>query len=399
MSDDTILSNGSGGARPPREHGILQLWAPTGPVQRYVPVAPELVLGREAPAVALRDPRVSRAHCRVRCDGALWTLEDLGSRNGTYLDGVRLRGACCPEAGQVLRVGHCVFLLGEGLAAQAEAVELAADGRIAGARLHAALRAIAGRAASGEALALTCPDGAGARLAVACFGAGQALRRTPADLDPGAPGAALLAAADAAAGGTLVIADADELDDEAQRVLFGLLARDGLRLCVITRRPLRDALAAGQLREDLFFRLDAVRVELPALAERREELPFHLQRTLAGMGLRPDITLVERCLRLSWPGNLRELLAELRAAGEAARAAGRDEVRAGDLDPRAGRTLKPGKREAVTRIVSAARLGDHAAVAAALRAEAGNVQASARALGVHRNQLRRWLSTHKQPDV
>jgi len=53
-------------------------------------------------------------------------------------------------------------------------------------------------------------------------------------------------------------------------------------VCVLTRRYLRDALVSRQIREDLFYRLDAARVELPALAERLEEVPFLLPHALAG---------------------------------------------------------------------------------------------------------------------
>src|SRR5687767_10119093 len=99
MSHDTVQSSGGLHApRLPSPSGLLQLWAPSGPVQRFIAVEPQVVLGREAPAIAMRDPRVSREHCRVRHDGALWSVEDLGSRNGTYIDGVRVRGSGYAQA-------------------------------------------------------------------------------------------------------------------------------------------------------------------------------------------------------------------------------------------------------------------------------------------------------------
>lgn len=87
---------------------------------RTIPIPAECLLGRsDACAVRFERADVSTEHASLRWSGARWELRDLASRNGTYLDGVRL------VSGQraVLRSGSRVELGGEGAA-----LELADDG-------------------------------------------------------------------------------------------------------------------------------------------------------------------------------------------------------------------------------------------------------------------------------
>ncbi len=67
----------------------------------------ELTVGRGADCdVRLEEPSVSRRHARLRIDGAAAEVEDLGSSNGTLLDGQRLQAPACLEAGQLLTLGN-----------------------------------------------------------------------------------------------------------------------------------------------------------------------------------------------------------------------------------------------------------------------------------------------------
>jgi FHA domain-containing protein len=64
-----------------------------------------LTLGRgEDNALVLRDARASRRHARILADGGGWVVEDSGSSNGTYLDGVQVKRARL-DRGQTLTVG------------------------------------------------------------------------------------------------------------------------------------------------------------------------------------------------------------------------------------------------------------------------------------------------------
>ena len=81
------------------------------------------------------------------------------------------------------------------------------------------------------------------------------------------------------------------------------------RLIVATAQDLDDAVATGQFREDLFYRLSVVKISLPPLRERREDIPLLIQRFL-GRSEKP-VTIqqdaLDRIISHSWPGNVREL--------------------------------------------------------------------------------------------
>jgi two-component system response regulator AtoC len=134
--------------------------------------------------------------------------------------------------------------------------------------------------------------------------------------------------ADEADGGTLFLDEIGELplalqpkllrflEEEEVRPLGDVRARKvDVRVVAATGRDLRRAVAAGQFREDLFYRLDVVEVRLPPLRERPEDVPAlaahflarhaRLRPELAGMRLSDEAR--EALLAHRWPGNVREL--------------------------------------------------------------------------------------------
>jgi DNA-binding NtrC family response regulator len=87
-----------------------------------------------------------------------------------------------------------------------------------------------------------------------------------------------------------------------------------IRLLAATNLDLQEAMNAGQFRRDLYYRLSVVRVHLPPLRERQEDIPLfaasfldHFNRELAKAiaGISP--TVLEALMAYSWPGNIREL--------------------------------------------------------------------------------------------
>jgi DNA-binding NtrC family response regulator len=129
-----------------------------------------------------------------------------------------------------------------------------------------------------------------------------------------------------AAGGTLFLDEIGEISEAFQAKLLRVL-QDGevlpvggshprpvdVRIIAATNRSLRDEIAVGRFREDLFFRLNVIPIQLAPLRERREDiLPLarhFLERHRADSG-RP-LTFApeseEALLAHSWPGNVREL--------------------------------------------------------------------------------------------
>lgn len=76
---------------------------------RTVPVTPGHVIGRDACDVVLPDPEVSRRHAIVRALGEHPAIQDLGSLNGTFVNGRRIEGVTPLHVGDVLRLGNTVW--------------------------------------------------------------------------------------------------------------------------------------------------------------------------------------------------------------------------------------------------------------------------------------------------
>jgi len=133
---------------------------------------------------------------------------------------------------------------------------------------------------------------------------------------------------EAAAGGTLFLDEVGELSFALQAKLLRVLQdhvyeRVGsnhprvmsARIVAATNRDLESEVSAGRFRRDLFFRLNVIRVEMPPLRDRREDVPslvqFLLRRLATRLGVgAPAISaaLLSELCRHDWPGNVRELM-------------------------------------------------------------------------------------------
>ncbi len=94
-----------------------------------------------------------------------------------------------------------------------------------------------------------------------------------------------------------------------------------VRIIAATNKPLEQAVAARQFREDLFYRLNVVRVQLPALRDRREDIPllvnYFLKKIARDQQREPKsiaASAVKALEKFHWPGNVRELENILRRA-------------------------------------------------------------------------------------
>jgi two-component system, NtrC family, nitrogen regulation response regulator GlnG len=129
-----------------------------------------------------------------------------------------------------------------------------------------------------------------------------------------------------AQGGTLFLDEIGDMPMEAQTRLLRVLQegeyhtvggtrpiRTDVRIIAATHRDLRQLIAQGQFREDLFFRLNVVPIRLPPLRERPGDIPDLVQYflTVAAREGLPQKTLsqgaIERMMEHRWPGNIREL--------------------------------------------------------------------------------------------
>jgi DNA-binding NtrC family response regulator len=100
---------------------------------------------------------------------------------------------------------------------------------------------------------------------------------------------------------------------EFRRVGGTRLLRTDIRILAATNRRMPDEVRAGRFREDLYYRLNVVGITMPALRERREDIPLlvdHFLRRFAGEAGRPKRLAPEVLSALvahAWPGNVREL--------------------------------------------------------------------------------------------
>jgi pSer/pThr/pTyr-binding forkhead associated (FHA) protein len=92
------------------EVGMHRLHCTDGPLAGHrVEVTAVLVLGRQAADLVIDDPQVSRRHAGVRPAGDALEVEDLGSLNGTWVNGTRIDGPTRLAPGDRVRVGDTTF--------------------------------------------------------------------------------------------------------------------------------------------------------------------------------------------------------------------------------------------------------------------------------------------------
>jgi transcriptional regulator with PAS, ATPase and Fis domain len=101
---------------------------------------------------------------------------------------------------------------------------------------------------------------------------------------------------------------------ELQRVGGTQTLRLDVRIVAATNQDLETIIKKGQFREDLYYRLNVIRIHLPPLRERKEDIPlfalhfinvFNQEFGKKVLGLMPNVE--ERLLEYDWPGNIREL--------------------------------------------------------------------------------------------
>ncbi len=435
--DETIddSSRAVGGAQRPRP-GVIAIMMAGEPSCVPLEVGPVgLDIGRGAPnGLFEADDRVSRKHVRVRRTRGQWSVTDLESRNGTFVAGQPLTAESLLSDEVVIRIGRTLLWAVEDVTpfrdVKARAVQ--DSGPVLGGRLQRPWAEIALASRSGSTLYVRGESGSGKELAArafhdARFGSG-----------PKAPFVAVNCAAipeglaerllfgaqrgaysganvdaegyvQAAHKGTLFLDEIAELDPQVQAKLLRVLETREvlplgatrprsveLALCVASHKSLREEVARARFREDLYFRLGRPEIHLPPLRARLDELPWLIAAELARIDaqLTASVAFVEACALRAWPGNVRELLHEVRqAAHRALHEGGAHDAVAVEphhLSPEAGLVIVESASDTGS-VRPKARVPSDTEIERALDQNGGNVRGTARALGMHRNQLRRWL--------
>ncbi|HUF13198.1 MAG TPA: sigma-54 dependent transcriptional regulator [Longimicrobiales bacterium] len=168
--------------------------------------------------------------------------------------------------------------------------------------------------------------------------------------------------------------------------------RTEARVIAATHRDLERMLAAGEFREDLYYRLRVVEIKLPPLRDRPGDVGLLVQHFIAKAsrtaGRGPPVltpAALDRLLAHPWPGNVRELencvtRAVLTAAGDVIRPEHIELVERPDTEPGADMTLAEAERRHVNRV---------------LEATGGHKSRTAELLGISRPRLDRLIEKHR----
>lgn len=303
--------------------------------------APKLVGTSTSSDLRLQDPLVSRRHLSLDASSSLLTLVDTGSKNGTFIHGLRVQ-AVALAGGEAIVVGGSTLLVeaaaGPPLARLSRATNL---GRVVGAslpmrRMYDLLTDLAssdlvvcieGETGTGKELVAETLHELGPRayapfVIFDCAALGDRAESTlfgeegPEGVRPGL--------FEQAHGGTLLIDEIAELDMDLQAKVCRTLERGELvrmggttwhtadvRTIASSRVNLDREVHDGRLREDLFHRLTGGRVALPPLRQREGDVSLLAAYFWKRLGLDaqavPSRTLA-RWKAYEWPGNVRELL-------------------------------------------------------------------------------------------
>jgi DNA-binding NtrC family response regulator len=391
-----------------------------------------VILGtHESAGFVLHDEAVSRFHCEISLVDGRPVLRDLGSKNGTLLDGVAVAIAY-PRAGSILTIGRTELRFElHREPARLQLSERDRFGRMVGTgvAMRRAFALLERAAASDATVLLEGETGTGKEVAAESIHLESARRdgpfvvvdcaSIPQDLleselfghEKGAftgASSAREGAFEAASGGTIFLDEIGELGIDLQPRLLRALERKqvkrvgsnkyvpvDVRVVAATNRNLRQEVNERRFRSDLYYRLAVIEVRLPPLRERREDLPALLEHILAGLGApegaaaalrRPEF--VAELARHEWQGNVRELrnylercLALREELPLGAAVAREDE---GAALPDTSQPLKAA-RERWTRML------EKRYVEALLARSGGNVTAAAREAGVDRMYFYRLL--------
>jgi transcriptional regulator with PAS, ATPase and Fis domain len=390
-------------------------------------------------SLVIDDPTVSRFHCEVALEEGRIVIRDLGSLNGTYVDGVHIAQAFLTP-GARLRIGSSEIELDFG--PEPVAVPLSARtqfGHLVGASrsMRQAFALLESAAASDATVLIVGETGTGKELAAEAVHEASSRRDAPFIIvDCGALPRELMeselfghekgaftgaqnaraGAFEAAHGGTLFLDEIGELELELQPKLLRALERRhvrrvgsnqyrdvNVRVIAATNRSLEREVNAQRFRSDLYYRLAVLEVRLPALRERREDIPTLVEAILDHLGAkqRPEAAALRTpataatLSRHPWPGNVRELrnyverslvMSSLPPLASST----------GDFDAAPGGTRVDVDARQPYRDARDVALRDfeRAYIEKLLELHGGNVSAAARAAGIDRKYLYRLMWRH-----
>jgi two-component system response regulator AtoC len=219
-------------------------------------------------------------------------------------------------------------------------------------------------------------------------------------------------------GGTIFLDEIGEIDPTTQIKLLRVMSEErafervggsqtlhaDVRLIAATNKNLEALVTEGKFRDDLYFRLNVVKITMPPLRARKEDIPLLVRAFLRHFSKANDKALLEitpdamnTLIAYDWPGNVRELRTAIEH-GVVMATGSRVTVR--DLPAAVRRAAPPSSARTRMFDENASPLDLHATerrlIAQALAATKGNITAAAKKLGISRRTLHRKLNELKE---
>ena len=401
----------------------LVITSPNGPERSLVLGVSHVRIGASSSNdVVIEDAHASRFHCELRKTDEGWLLRDLGSLNGTRVGDVAIKEGLL-HSGATISVGETRirFLADEGKPEEVVQSPHHHFGDVVGrsTRMREVFAVLERISATDLTVLIGGETGSGKDVMARAIHANSARAKKPFVVFDCAAVAPNLIESELfghvkgaftganenrdgafvrADGGTLFLDEIGELAIDLQPKLLRALEQRtvrpvgggkevsiDVRIIAATHRNLEEAVKGGTLRQDLFFRLSVVTVQVPPLRQRVEDLPMIIEKLLVSggkaVGLAPEtMTILEK---YDWPGNVREL----RNVIESASAVCDGE----QIEPKHLIFFKPRRRDPTVEKLPLAgktlETIERAAIAQTLEQCGGNKTKAARALGISPSTL------------
>jgi DNA-binding NtrC family response regulator len=388
----------------------------------------------------LEDRTVSRHHFEIQYTDKGYLIVDLNSTNGTFLDGRRVERAYL-SAGASIRAGSAIL----SFAPLDEEIDIEPDraGQLGGmvgqsAKMRQIFGLIRKIAPMDVSVIIQGETGTGKELVARAIHDGSLRAKGPfLVLDCGAIPPNLIeselfghekgaftgahmsrpGAFERANGGTIFLDELGELrldlqpkllrvleNREVRRVGSNKVIEVDVRVIAATNRDLAKEVAAGNFREDLYFRLSVINIHLPPLRQRRDDIPHIIRTKLAD----PEIVskqgrkrfapeAMSMLMGYNWPGNVRELMNVL---SHVLTFADGDEIDVAHLPPRIMGDEKEAPlpfnehlsfKDAKEQILESF---ERKYIASVLKRCGGNISRAARESGLHRKSIERLVKKY-----
>jgi pSer/pThr/pTyr-binding forkhead associated (FHA) protein len=316
--------------------GVVVVWSGANPTVQAFRIPPAgLVLGRELLEDST-DDRISRQHARVMWKDKRFLVTDLGSRNGTYAGGHALvdrEVTVTPPS--VVRTGRTVSVLLDDVRKFEGATVTTSHDAIIGASTARVWQRVEQLATDGTNLVLLGEPGSGKGRMARRY---AKIRNLPEAVYNPTIQAVPLERIVGPTVETLILEQVGKLGKDNLATLVKLLeTRPELR--VVTTAVMQ--LEHLGIPADVAHQLTGKLVHLPPLRDRPDEMAYlvHDAVRAAEPALQIHSTLVEACLLRPWPGNSRELVAEVSRTAHTVAAQGKNNIRGEDLDNDAGHLM------------------------------------------------------------